>query len=117
LNERITQLREIFELNKTAFGKKIELSQQSITQFEQGKNTPSKRTIALICDRFGVNEEWLRNGVGEMFKPKRVATKEEDLSYIRRDLDKLNEKYVQLVNVLIKDLIALRDGTEADDDE
>ena len=32
-----------------------------------GKASPSDRTINDICDKYNVNETWLRTGKGEMF--------------------------------------------------
>ena len=33
---------------------------------ESGRNAPSEQTIKLICFEFGINENWLRTGEGEM---------------------------------------------------
>lgn len=44
---------------------------------EKGDRVPSDRTIADICREFDVNEEWLRTGVGPMFREK---TRDEDLA-------------------------------------
>ena len=49
---------------------------------ESGKNNPSIQTIALICREFGVNEQWLRTGEGEMFEQTRASV-----------LDRLSTEY------------------------
>ena len=45
---------------------KLNLSQNFVWMVENGKREPSDRTIADICRVFGVDEVWLRTGVGEM---------------------------------------------------
>lgn len=40
---------------------------------EKGERKPSDRTIVDICREFGVSEQWLREGIGEMFPPRTRA--------------------------------------------
>lgn len=69
LSKRISTLIESLGLKKTAFADKINVSQAFVSQLCAGTKQPSDRTIADICREFNVNEEWLRTGQGEMFKP------------------------------------------------
>ena len=45
-----------------------------------GRNDPSDAVIISICREFGVSENWLRNGEGEMFIP--MTLDEEIASFI-----------------------------------
>ncbi len=66
LNERIKILREELGLSMEKFGGRIGLTRSAISKIESGSN-PSDQTIISICREFNVNEEWLRNGKGDMF--------------------------------------------------
>lgn len=70
MNERIKTLRDALGLSQTAFAQKIAVSRSAVCKMESGENSPSDQTIALICKEFKANEEWLRNGTGEMLKKK-----------------------------------------------
>lgn len=70
MNERIREVRKAMGLTLEAFGKKIKLSQNYVWQLEKGERNPGRHTISDICRVFGVDEVWLRTGVGEMFTPK-----------------------------------------------
>ena len=67
IGERIRQVRKIVGLNQTDFGKNVGLRQSSLGQIESGVRNATDRTILLICEKYGVLEEWLRTGEGEMF--------------------------------------------------
>ena len=67
MNERIKALREALDLTMEAFGAKIGISRSAISMIESGNRIPSDQTILLICQVYGVNESWLRDGVGDMF--------------------------------------------------
>ncbi len=66
MNERIKNLRKSLNMTQEEFSKRIGLSRNFIAQVEIGTKTPSERTISDICREFEVNDEWLRNGTGEM---------------------------------------------------
>lgn len=68
IGERIKRIRKENNLTLEKFGEKIKISGQSVSRLENGVNNPADRTIALICREFGVSEDWLRNGHGEMKK-------------------------------------------------
>ena len=70
MNERIKKLRKMLDLTQQEFASKIGSVQNTITGYETGRRIPSNQVISLICREFGVNEEWLRTGHGEMFAPK-----------------------------------------------
>lgn len=67
MNERIKKVRKSLDLTQREFAERIGMKQNSIALIESGRNT-SDQTIFAICREFGVNEEWLRYGTGEMFE-------------------------------------------------
>ncbi len=66
INERILQCVRSSGLTKTEFAKRLNISQAYVSALCSGNKTPSDRTIADICRVFNIDEEWLRNGEGEM---------------------------------------------------
>lgn len=68
MNERIKELRSSLKLSQEIFASRIKITRSSVSKLEKGENNPSEQTIALICKQFNVNEEWLKNGTGDMFK-------------------------------------------------
>lgn len=67
MNERLKLLRSTLKLTTREFAKVINLSGGAITNMEKGVRNITDRVISDICREFNVNEEWLRNGKGEMF--------------------------------------------------
>lgn len=66
IGTRIRIVRKHYELNQTEFGKRIGLKQTAIGQYENGQHRVADRTILLICEKYSVNEKWLRTGEGDM---------------------------------------------------
>ena len=66
-NERVKELRKALGLTQGNFGEKIGLKQAVIGQMEKGSRNLTDRTVLLICEKYSVNEEWLRYGTGPMF--------------------------------------------------
>lgn len=72
LNEiytRFVELRKDQNLTQTEFASKLNLTRSAIANYEQGRRPLSDRTVADICRVFNVNEEWLRTGSGDMYRP------------------------------------------------
>ena len=67
MQDRIKELRKIMGLTQQEFAEKLGIKRTTIGNYESGRNAPVDSVIALICDRCGANEEWLRTGNGEMF--------------------------------------------------
>lgn len=67
MKERLKQLRIEKGLTQQEFADKIGIQRSTYAKYEIGRNEPIDAVIKLICDTFHVNEEWLRNGTGEMF--------------------------------------------------
>lgn len=82
MKDRIREVREYFGLSMEKFGSRIGIGKASISLLESGKNNPSVQTITLICREFGVSEQWLRTGEGEMFEQTRASV-----------LDRLSTEY------------------------
>ena len=79
MNERIKELRIALNLTQDAFAKRLGVKRNTIGNYETGNRIPSDQSIFSICREFNVNEEWLRNGTGEMFH---IMTQDEELAYI-----------------------------------
>ena len=66
IGDRIRQIRENSRLNQGEFAKRLNFSQGAVSDFEGNKKPIAEKYIQLICLEFGVNEDWLRTGNGDM---------------------------------------------------
>lgn len=102
IGERVRIIRETIydkKISTAKFAESLGITASAVNQWENGDKGPSNTTIALICSRYGVNEEWLRTGNGEMLSPK---TLEEEIADITSRLyhsedDPLRLQIVQLI--------------------
>ncbi len=69
MNERIKKLRKALDLTQQAFADRLGIKQNTIAKYETNRGSPTTSVVALIVREFGVSEEWLRTGKGEMFAP------------------------------------------------
>lgn len=73
IGERIKQVRQTIrvdgkKLSQEAFGEIMGVTRPAIVNIELGRvEQPSDLFINHLCNRFNVNENWLRTGEGEMF--------------------------------------------------
>lgn len=67
MNERLKQLRKSLTLSQYEFGKRLGLTAPAISKIENFERSLTEQTILAVCREFNVNEDWLRNGTGEMF--------------------------------------------------
>ncbi|HBJ1646482.1 TPA: helix-turn-helix transcriptional regulator [Clostridium botulinum] len=66
--ERIKHLRKtVLNLNQEDFAKSIGLSRSNVGNIEVGRINVTDRVIGDICNKFNINEDWLRNGTEPMF--------------------------------------------------
>ena len=59
IKDRIKELREKNGLTISAFAKSLGISPTSASLYESGKQNPGKKTIAKICEVYGVDEAYL----------------------------------------------------------
>lgn len=95
IGQRIEECILALGIKKKDFAEKLNVSSSFVTQMVKGISSPSDRTIIDICQKFNVNEEWLRYGNGEMFLK---LTKNEEISIffetVMNDDDKTFRKQV-----------------------
>ena len=81
--ERIKEVRKANGLTQQKFADRIGVKQNTVAQYEMGRNVPIDTVINLICREFHINEAWLRSGVGEM---KADMTLEQELTLMFADV-------------------------------
>lgn len=77
MKDRLKELRKALHLTQQKLADKLGVKQNTIAQYEMGRNEPSDAVIVSICREFGVSEDWLRNGNGDMFIP---MTRDEEIA-------------------------------------
>lgn len=82
IGERVKELRQALHLTQQEFADRISVKRPTVAQYEIGRNDPADSVISLICREYGVSEEWLRDGTGEMYVPQAQTV-----------VDELAEKY------------------------
>lgn len=67
-NERVRELRKALNLTQNEFGDRVRVSQGHLTSVETGARAVTDKFVKLLHLEFGVNEQWLISGEGEMFE-------------------------------------------------
>ena len=88
MKDRIKQVRKSQNLTQTVFGDIIGVKGNTITNYETGLRNPTDAVIKSICREFGVSEEWLITGNGDMFVP---GIKDKQISAMLADVMKSGE--------------------------
>ena len=86
INCRIKELREKLGLSQREFSKLLSLSGGYISGIEVNLREVNDRLVKLIVSQFGVNEEWLRFGNGEVFIKKKADEKSVRIVSLFNDL-------------------------------
>jgi transcriptional regulator with XRE-family HTH domain len=69
LHGRLKELRKKLYLSQGKFAERMGVKQNTWYNIEAGNNPCSDRYIRLVCLTFGIREEWLRTGQGEVLEP------------------------------------------------
>ena len=102
MNTRMKQLRNHLGLTQQEFADRIGIKRGAIANYVVGRNEPVDSVISLICREFRVNEEWLRNGTGEMLKP----TPSDALYKLKQDYNLSEADYI-----MVEKFVSLRPET------
>lgn len=71
LEGRLYAIRKDKKLSQEEFGNRIGISRSAICNYESGIRPVSNQVILAVCREFNVDELWMRNGVGNPYKPKK----------------------------------------------
>ena len=70
INDRIRFLRkEKFHISQEALGEPLGLTRANIANIESARIAVTERVILSICEKFGVDQKWLRTGEGDPIQP------------------------------------------------
>lgn len=91
ISERIARLIDVSGMTKTDFASKLNVTQAYISKITNKGSVPSDRLIEDICEKFNVNETWLRTGEGEMFIE--LSRDEQIAEFVGRTLSTESESF------------------------
>ena len=69
MEKRIQAARKAKGLTLKQLGDIIGISESAVSNIERGRNKPSGSTLILLCEKLGIDREWLETGEGDMFAP------------------------------------------------
>ena len=103
--DRIKLIRKDAGLTLEKFGERLGVGKTAISKLENNERSLTDQMAKSIYREYGVNEEWLKTGEGEMFKPRTRSEiiaqfagelmKEEDSSFRKQLVEVLAELDLQ----------------------
>jgi transcriptional regulator with XRE-family HTH domain len=73
---RFIELRKKYGPTQGKFGKKLGISDVSVSKIEAGKIALNEKHVKLICGALGISETWFRDGIGPMLKEEAPGEKQ-----------------------------------------
>ena len=65
LGERIKQVRTMRKRTQVQFAKELGISQTHVSKIEKGVEHPSEMLLLFIAQKYNINAEWIKNGIGK----------------------------------------------------
>ena len=96
INDRLKAIRTALKLSQRKFCKEIFLEQSTYARMEQGVTKVNERIIELVCTKYNVSREYLKNGKGEMFAGSPPDIKLGQLKHLFNELNPLFQDYLLL---------------------
>jgi transcriptional regulator with XRE-family HTH domain len=93
VNRRVKEVRLALNLTQAEFREKILHSHGHYAEIELCHRPVNKRTISLICTRYGVSEQYLTRGEGPMFD-RRADYREDEAAGLFRKLPPEFQEYI-----------------------
>lgn len=90
MKDRILKIRKENKLTQDAFAERLGISKNFVWMLEKGDRIPSDRTISDICQKFNINEEWLRFGIEPMY-----VEKDGSFSELLSDLEDSDDDFIK----------------------
>jgi transcriptional regulator with XRE-family HTH domain len=101
MQRRFKEIRTYFGLSQAQFAQRIHKSPGFVSNVETGRSNVSEETICAICEAFGVNKGWLKNGSGEMlsenYAPVDKATVGNRIRAIRKQHDLTQQQFADKI--------------------
>jgi transcriptional regulator with XRE-family HTH domain len=114
MNTRIKQLRKALGLSQNEFSKRIGRTPGFVSRAETDHVHITDSVITDICAAFGVREEWLRDGDGEMFRTSHHLTDNETIGDRIRQVRKMEglkqEEFGKKVGVSKNQIYSIETG-------
>lgn len=97
--KRVKILRKSLNLTLEKFGERVGVTKVAISNIENGNRSLTDQMRTSICREFGVREEWLRDGTGEMFQER---TRSEEIKEYLDRIDAPDGFRIRLFHILTK---------------
>ena len=98
MKTRIYDLRTELELTMEKFGDRLGVKKNTVSQWENGVNKIPDQMIKAICREFNVNENWLRNDIGDMF----IIPEDETAALVSGLLEEPNNEFYSMILDLVR---------------
>ncbi|WP_339179307.1 helix-turn-helix transcriptional regulator [Paenibacillus sp. FSL R5-0701] len=67
MHNRIKLIREALNMTQKKFGERLGISRDVVANIEYNRVEIKDLMVKHICERYGINENWLTTGEGDMF--------------------------------------------------
>lgn len=91
VGQRVYYIRKLNDLTQTEFAEKFFVSQDLVSAIERGIKPLIEQNRKMLCHVFGVNEDWILTGEGDIYQS---ITK--NLSIKDKEIERVIGKLIQL---------------------
>lgn len=86
--ERFKAIRKALNMKQGDLAKELTISQGHASDIENGRKAVSDQTIEILSLKYNIDENWIRTGKGNMFKP---LNRKQEIAKLTVDLFKTEE--------------------------
>jgi len=106
IHDRLKAIRTALKLSQRDFSKEIFLEHSGYARMEKGITRVNERIIELICTKYNVSKEYLKNGKGAMFAG--ASPPDGKLMQLRQLFDELNPLFQDYLLLQAKELLKVQ---------